>query len=268
MLPIYEIRKSDLTVKHNNYELSYPEHMHKYIEIVYVYEGCQGIEIEGEAYRLEKGCAAAVFPDTLHSFKSLGQGNSEVLILMCHPKLFGNLFPDLNNFSVSLPKISDTSICEQLKFAFNAISLSDSFDVRFSWACVIMSYILKIINLEHRSSTPVTDITYKIISYIEENFTQDITRDSLAHTFNVSEFYISKIFSKKFKMNLRNYLGLIRTEYAAGLIRTTNETLTTISRMAGFSSIRTFNRMFKATYNMTPKEYKNNINKFLKEEND
>lgn len=266
MLPIYEIRKSDLTVKHNNYELSYPEHMHKYIEIVYVYNGTQGIEIDGELYALEKGCSAIIFPDTLHSFRIVGDNESDVLILMCHPKLFGSLFPDLNNFKASLPKIQDTSICEQLEFAFNSISPNDSFELKFSWTCVIMSYLLEIVKLEHRSNAPVEDITYKIIKHIEENFTQDISREELAKTFNVSECYISKIFSKKFKMNLRNYLGLIRTEYAAELIRTTGETLTTISRMAGFQSIRTFNRMFKATYNMTPKEYKNNINRFLKDE--
>lgn len=265
MLPIYEIRNTDLTVKHNHWELSYPEHMHKYIEIVYVYNGTQGIEIEGTDYILEKGCAAAVFPDTLHSFKSVGTEESDVLILMCHPKLFGNLFPDLNNFRASLPKIENASICEQLRFAFHAISPNDKFELKFSWMCVIMSHLLDILSLEHKMHTPVEDITYKIIKHIEENFTQDITREELARTFNVSECYISKIFSNKFKMNLRNYLGLIRTEYAAGLIRTTDETLTTISRMAGFSSIRTFNRMFKATYNMTPKEYKNNINKFLRE---
>ena len=131
--------------------------------------------------------------------------------------------------------------------------------------CVIMSYIMEIMKLEHLPSDPVTDISYKIVKYVEENFTEPITRASLAQHFNVSECYISRIFAQKFKINLRNYLGLIRAEYAANLIRTTDENITLISQLSGFDSQRTFNRMFKAAYGRTPKEYKNSINQFIKE---
>lgn len=265
MLPAYEIRKSDLTVKHNNYELDFPEHMHKYIEIVYVYKGFQHLKIENQNFEVSEGVMAVIFPDTVHSFYSVDKKNSEVLILMCDPKLFGNLFPDLKNFRPQNPIINSGSINNSFKTALNCISPDDSFEIRFSWACVIMSYIMEIMKLEQLPSDPVTDISYKIIKYIEENFTEPITRASLAKYFNVSECYISRIFAQKFKINLRNYLGLIRAEYAANLIRTTDENITLISQLSGFDSQRTFNRMFKAAYGRTPKEYKNNINQFIKE---
>ena len=35
MLPFYEVRKTDLTVKHNNYEVKFPAHLHQYIELLY-----------------------------------------------------------------------------------------------------------------------------------------------------------------------------------------------------------------------------------------
>ncbi len=68
MLPAYEIRKSDLTVKHNNYELDFPEHMHKYIEIVYVYKGFQHLKIENQDFEVTEGFMTVIFPDTVHSF--------------------------------------------------------------------------------------------------------------------------------------------------------------------------------------------------------
>ncbi|MCI5893234.1 MAG: AraC family transcriptional regulator [Clostridiales bacterium] len=264
MLPVYEIRKSDLTVKYNNYELTFPEHMHKYIEIVYVYKGVQHVKIDDCEYAVTEGCAAAVFPDTVHSFFCLDKKESEVLILMCEPKLFGKLFPSLEKFSPETPFIETDLIPDELRTAFNCISPDNSFEIKFSWTCVIMSYILDILNLRQQSAMPVSDITYKIIKYVEENFTEQITRTSLAEHFNVSECYISRIFTQKFKMNLRSYLGLIRAEYAANLIRTTNETFTVISQLTGFESQRTFNRVFRAVYGSTPQEYKNNINRFIK----
>lgn len=62
MLPAYEIRKSDLTVKHNNYELDFPEHMHKYIEIVYVYKGFQHLKIENQDFEVTEGVMTVIFP--------------------------------------------------------------------------------------------------------------------------------------------------------------------------------------------------------------
>ena len=137
-------------------------------------------------------------------------------------------------------------------------------EIKFSWTCVILSYIMDILQFDTAADAPVDDIAYKIVKYIEENFTDNITRDTLAVRFNVSKCYISKIFTEKFNINLRNYLGLIRAEYAASLIRTSDETFTTISRLSGFESLRTFNRIFKAVYGMTPNEYKKNINRMMK----
>lgn len=264
MLPLYEIRKSDLTVKRNDYNLNFPEHMHKYIEIIYVFKGNQPIRIENSEYNLTTGNAAIIFPETIHSYSGNNLRGDDVMIIICDPKLFGVLFPDLKNFRPENPIIKAELINSELKTAFNALKPDDEFEIKFSWVCVIMSYLMKTLEFKQQSAEVVSDITYKIIKYIEEHFTEDITRESLARQFNVSECYISKIFTNKFKMNLRNYLGLLRAEYAANLIRTTNETFTSISSLAGFQSLRTFNRMFRATYGIAPNEYKNNINKLIK----
>lgn len=264
MLPIYEIRKSDLTVKRNNYQLMFPEHIHKYIEIMYVFKGSQRIKIKDHEYMINKGEAAIIFPETVHSYTGDGVSDADVLILICAPKSFGKLFPDLNKLRAINPVISENEIVPELKAAFEMIRPEHSIGIKFSWACVIMSYIMETIQLENVSYAPVEDITYKIIKFIEENFTENITRKILAKKFNVSESYISVIFTDKFNMNLRNYLGVIRAEYAAGLIRTTNETFTVISRLSGFESLRTFNRIFKSVYGMTPGAYKKNINRMMK----
>ena len=259
MLPIYEIRRDDLSVKRNKYELDFPDHMHNFIEIIYAYKGVQHLKIENKSYLLSAGCAAVIFPDTIHSYYSSDKKDTDVLILMCEPKLFGALFPDLKRFKLSEPFIDSALIPDELRSAFNSISPSQKFDMKFSWTCVIMSYILDILKPEHSENAPVVDITYKLMKYIEESFTEDITRESLARKFNVSECYISKIFTNRFRMNLRTYLGLKRAEYAASLIRTSDATFTDISIVAGFGSLRSFNRVFKDTYGMTPNEYKKNI---------
>ena len=263
MLPMYEIRKTDLTVKRNNYELKFPEHIHKYIELLYVISGRQRMNIRGTNYSITAGNGMIIFPDILHSYLG-NEDKADVLILICDPKIFGSLFPDFKKLRPHSPMIYENQISPELKFALNAISPNDSKEIKFSWACVILSYIMNIIQFDAATDAPVDDIAYKIVKYIEENFTENITRETLSEQFNVSKCYISKIFTEKFNINLRNYLGLIRAENAASLIRTSDETFTTISRLSGFESLRTFNRIFKIVYGMTPHEYKNNISKMMK----
>lgn len=121
---------------------------------------------------------------------------------------------------------------------------------------------MKEVDLNKDKHIPVEDLAQKIVQYITLNFKQDISLDTLAEEFNVSRYYISHIFSERIKINFRNYLALLRTEYAAGLIRTTDDSITNICSCAGFNSQRTFNRAFKQIYGITPREYKNNISEF------
>lgn len=263
MLPKYEIRKSDLTVKRNDYELFCAEHIHKYIEIAYVYKGKQRIIIDGAERTLTEGSGAVIFPNIVHSYNGSREKDCEVLILMCAPKLFGSLFPDLQNSRPQSPFFDTEEVKPQLKFAFNALDPNAELYMNISWTCVIMSYILEMMKPQKHSPNPVENLTYEIIKYIEENFTDDITRTDLAKKFSVSECYISRIFSNNLRINLRNYLGFLRAEYAASLIRKSEMPFTEISIASGFNSIRTFNRIFKAAYGISPKEYKNNISRFL-----
>jgi transcriptional regulator GlxA family with amidase domain len=64
------------------------------------------------------------------------------------------------------------------------------------------------------------------------------------------------VFSSKIGMGFSAYLGQIRVEYAASLIRTTTRSLTDIWLAAGFDSQRTFNRVFRAAFGTSPSEYR------------
>jgi len=260
--PFYEIRKADLTVKHNNYEVNFPSHFHKYIELLYVYDGVQHIRIDDTNYCVNKGELAVIFPDIVHSYFKGGEKKADELLIMCAPSLLGSLFPNLKNYKPSNPIVSKENINEEVFFALNHLSPESNFEVKFGYICIILSKIVNSLILNNKIKTPFYDITHKITEYIEQNFTENITRESLAKTFNVDIYYISRIFTNNFKMNLRSYLGIIRSEYAAFLIRTTNRTITDIALGSGFESIRTFNRVFKDIYGISPTQFKNNLENF------
>jgi AraC-like DNA-binding protein len=263
MLPFYQIQPSDLSILYNERELYFPCHVHGHFEIIYIFFGTQCIEIDDSSFELHEGEAAIIFPDIMHNYYKKRNGPTKTLMIIGNPKIFGNLFPDLSKFHTSNPIIPKEMITEDAICALNHFKKNDSFSAKFGWTCVVMSHLLEHIELEQQQRIPVHDMTHKIIEYISTNFREPLTLDMLATKFCISKCYISHIFSKKIKMSFRAYLGLMRIEYAAKLIRTTDDTLTTIGINAGFDCYRTFCRAFRKIYDMTPKEYMQNINKYI-----
>lgn len=103
------------------------------------------------------------------------------------------------------------------------------------------------------------DIIYRTVSYISANFNKSISLDGMAHDLGVSKFSLSRLFSKTFHSSFNQYVNEARLGYACQRIETTDDTLTEISMDSGFGSLRTFNRVFKEKYRLTPSEYRNKL---------
>ena len=148
MLPFYEIRKTDLTVKHNTYEVDFPEHMHSYIEIIYVFSGTQHITIENIEYAVNKGESAVIFPNILHSYIQADKKTADALLIMCEPNLLGALFPNLINCKPDYPIITKEKINDETFYALHHIDPNSNFEVKFSWFCIILSHFLSQLTLK------------------------------------------------------------------------------------------------------------------------
>lgn len=257
MVPFYEFQPSDITIIHNKRELKYRTHIHEHIEIIYVFDIGQHIDIDGKDYEIQKGQAAIVFPNIVHTYYRNEFRNTDQVFVICSPALFKGMFPDFMNFRPESPVITDLD--DTVRLAFHEILSCTEFTEQLAWTMIILSRLMKKLTLTHKESAPVDNLTKKIITYIAQNFRNDITLDSLAKEFSVSKYYISHTFSDKIKISLPNYLSFIRAEYAASQIRSTNDSITNICINSGFSSQSTFNRAFKRIYCMTPREYKDNI---------
>ena len=54
---------------------------------------------------------------------------------------------------------------------------------------------------------------------------------------------------------------MLRSQYAAGIIKVSDDDFKKISEKSGFESVRSFYRVFKEMYGMTPAEYRSAIRK-------
>ena len=71
---------------------------------------------------------------------------------------------------------------------------------------------------------------------------------------------LSRLFSKTFHRNFNKYLNDARLNYACQRLETTSDSITNIRLDSGFESQRTFNRVFKERYKISPSDYRSNVN--------
>ena len=101
----------------------------------------------------------------------------------------------------------------------------------------------------------------KIIKYIDENYSKDISLDYLSDDFKINSSQISKMFKAKTGITFSDYLAEKRINRAKELIRTTALSIQEIYAQVGFNNRVTFIRVFKKIVGLTPTEYSKSIKK-------
>ena len=96
----------------------------------------------------------------------------------------------------------------------------------------------------------------RAIQYLDENFTSDISREGLAASLNMHPDSLSRFFKVFTGMKMGDYINRQRVEYAARLLRETDESIINVAHNAGFESLTTFNRSFHKLMKMTPSAYR------------
>lgn len=124
---------------------------------------------------------------------------------------------------------------------------------------IILAHVFSKMKMVDKNTIGGDDLIYKVVEYVAKNFNEEINLDKMAYDLCVSKYVLSRVFAKTFHCNYNKYVNDVRLNYVATLLESTNESITNIGLDAGFESQRTFNRVFKERYKITPREYRNQI---------
>lgn len=116
-------------------------------------------------------------------------------------------------------------------------------------------------NLERRQDTDESAVKNGLIiscieQYINRNYQETITLDSVAEQFHISRYYLSHLFRKSTGFSLIQYLTQRRIGEAQILLQSSDKSAADISLMVGFSSASYFNNVFRRYVGMTPVQYR------------
>lgn len=109
-----------------------------------------------------------------------------------------------------------------------------------------------------RVSPAQADLVRRLRIYMQDHLEQRITIADLAEEFGMSPTYLKDSFRKVSGQPIHHYLQDCRLTRAARLLRTTEQSILSISLSVGYSGTSRFNAAFKDRYGMSPREYRQN----------
>lgn len=96
----------------------------------------------------------------------------------------------------------------------------------------------------------------KIKKYIEENYQNDISLNTISSEFFFNKSYISRLFKSETGQNYNNFLIQVRIRHAKELLADPRLSIQTISERCGFGNSKYFSHLFKETVGMHPSQYR------------
>ena len=226
-------------------------HFHSTIELAYVESGVICAIQDGVSHQVSAGHLIVNSSYMVHGYSS--PENSRIIVctipLSTLPK-FRNLLRQ-HSFDQSIVDARGMKECRRLMRMMAANSANVSFVNCLAEA--LIAFLIDNIGLRENTSDAETDLIKRLLIYLQEHFTEPVTVSDTASYFGYSAGRFSHIFNERIGCSFTRYVNSLRVEQARQLLSQGGMTLIEIATACGFSSIRTFHRVYKDFTGETPR---------------
>lgn len=118
--------------------------------------------------------------------------------------------------------------------------------------CIDICMQMQVIRKSHVLSKPIV----LCLDYIYNNIHSRITIHELAEYLDISESYLSKLFSKEMGLSLSEYILNLKIDKARNLLQYSDYSIVDISQYLSFASQSHFIQVFKKITGTTPHKYR------------
>lgn len=262
MIAFYENRTDDLYCRDNSEgrkHLRCATHLHSHLELVIFLDGHATAFCDTERVDLQAGDVFLTFPNQIHRYESFEK--EHYYIFLINPEIL----PELSSvFSDSMPASALLRGMAQDKEVLSlAKRLCDMSEDDAPFAKVKRNgYLLALLGklLQHMELSNVipgdSHALKSIVNYCARNFKKELSLSLLESELHISRYYISHLFSDKLKMSFNDYINSLRVSSACTYLKSNERSVTEISSLVGFGTLRTFNRAFSKQMGQTPSEYR------------
>lgn len=184
---------------------------------------------------------------TLHEIiMDIGNSKSYFVTQLSIYHLNASIMRLIDEISLPVEEIYAQTNLEEISLRFG--SLKDVEDYFYS-------IIVKIIRFIEKSRSNKTDEYFeRVVSFIHNNYMNEITVSQICEYCNLSSTYVHQILKNYTGKTVVQYINEYRVEKATELLANTDKKIMDIAKEVGFSSAKYFIRIFKSIKGITPGE--------------
>ena len=249
-------------------------HWHKQMEIIYVITGKMILRLNNNLVEASSGDFIFIAPETVHYIKS-GEELLEFKSLVFDLRILNGSSDDFCQNKVAQPlishqmKISNKIVCndknyEEIKkcfFALDECRKNKKNYYQLEAKYLIFRFFHQILTGGHYSqisleSNKLTASVKSAITYIQSNFTSELTTGSISKYVHYNEYYFMRIFKKYTGRTIVEYITEYRLEKAKELLQKDELSIEEIANQVGFSTTSYFSSKFREMFHVTPSEFR------------
>lgn len=257
--------------KVGHYTMASP-HFHDYYEIYYLLDGERYYFINNKTFLIKRGDLVLINSNDLHRTIDVGSPSHKRVLLYFqkdfisskrnnHCELLKKIFEN-GNHVIRLPSNEQDMVEALLNNMLDEASIKQTgYMLRLqSLLGELLVSAARFIETSVFSRfdylSPVHRKVSEIVLYINQNYMEPLTLDTLSENFYISKYHLSRIFKETTGFSFIEYLNSVRVREAQIFLRDEKEKIIDIAQKVGYGSISHFGRVFKATTGVSPHEYR------------
>lgn len=238
------------------------KHWHRSVEIFALFEGELEFFINEREYPLHPGEFMLVNSNEIHSIRS--PKSNKTIVLQIPLSTFEKYYTDERfiYFSHSA-RLQDEEVMKLIGDMYHTYTEKRcGYELKVQGQFYMLVYLLVTKYRKTQVSPELVRHSRKltrlsgITEYMKDNYTKELSLESLAKTFGYSPTYLSRMFQKYAKTNYKTYLDNIRLEHAFKDLTNTELPIGEIAINNGFANSKAFAKVFKDKYGMLPRDFR------------
>lgn len=251
----------------------YDSHWHRAMEIICPVENFYDVETDNESYRVNPGEILLIPPGEIHKLNAPEFGKRFIYLmnisLISKLKGFAGIQSILSHplliTKETYPKIYDDVY--QLLLQIRNEYFNSAEYAELTIQALLLNMFVKIGDNHNNAEELFPNVRlYKqkeyvqkfnmALEYIDKHYMEDVTLEEVADQIGFSKYHFSRLFKQYTDYTFCDYLTYRRIKVAEEYLASPDYSITEVAMQSGFSSISTFNRLFKQQKGCTPSEFR------------
>lgn len=248
-------------------------HWHEEFEIIYIVKGTMKLQLLTETFSVNAGEIAVINANKLHA--ASGDPYCKLQSFVFSPLLITGtvnsafaskyIMPlvSCSHFSCIILNSKEHPVTNWFSAAFEALKndiFGYEFIIREQLSHIMLSVYSEVkpdLNKKHIQQDVTSLRTAKILSYIEEHYSESISLCDIAESVNISEREVLRCFKKLTGESPIQYLLKYRLIQSASMLKEYPvKNISFVAKECGFDSPAYYAKKFKEFYLCTPREYR------------